>query len=135
MHPKLLESTIAQCRAHMEAGDCHGEAPPVERLIAAVVQLSQSVTLTAEDAKFLAARLRRLCAHHNYELPKFATDDASLINIAGSVIGALLTNATPGVAEVHAPQPDHWPFADAADADDAHGVGVGGGGQGKEGGS
>jgi hypothetical protein len=31
---------------------------------------------------------------------------------------------TAGVAEGHAPQPDHWPFADAADADDAHGVPV-----------
>jgi hypothetical protein len=97
MHPKLLESTIAQCRAHMEAGDCHGEAPPVERLIAAVVQLSQSVTLTAEDAKFLAARLRRLFAHHGYALPDFTKDDASLIRIAGSCIGAVLTDATSGV--------------------------------------
>lgn len=40
MHPKLLESTIAQCRAYLAAGDCHGEAPPVERLIAAVAQLA-----------------------------------------------------------------------------------------------
>jgi hypothetical protein len=60
-----------------------------------------SVTLTGEDAHFLAVRLRRLCAHQGYELPKFAADDASLINIAGSVIGALLTNAAPGVAAPH----------------------------------
>lgn len=40
MHPLLLESTIAQCRAYIEAGDCHGAPPPVERLIDAVVQLA-----------------------------------------------------------------------------------------------
>jgi hypothetical protein len=40
MHPKLLESTVAQCRAYIEAGDGHGEALPVERLIAAVAQLA-----------------------------------------------------------------------------------------------
>jgi hypothetical protein len=97
MHPKLLESTIAQCRAYME-GDCHGEAPPVERLIAAVAQLSQGITLTTDDAHFLAARLRRLFAHHGYALPDLARDDASLLRIAGSAIGAVLTNV--GVGEV-----------------------------------
>jgi hypothetical protein len=40
MHPKLLESTVAQCRAYIEAADCHGDAPAVERLIEAVVQLA-----------------------------------------------------------------------------------------------
>lgn len=52
MHPKLLESTIAQCRAYLEAGDCHGEAPHSERLIAAVVQLADeaagNVNLSSE---------------------------------------------------------------------------------------
>jgi hypothetical protein len=43
MHPKLLESTVAQCRAYIEAGDCHGESPPVERLIEAVVQLAAAL--------------------------------------------------------------------------------------------
>jgi hypothetical protein len=56
-----------------------------------------NVVLTREDAHFLAVRLRRLCAHHGYQLPKFAADDASLINIAGTVIGALLTNLTHSV--------------------------------------
>jgi hypothetical protein len=93
MHPKLLDSTITQCRDYT-AGDCHGEAPPVGRLVAAVVQLAGGVTLSADDAAFLAARLRRLCAHMNYTLPKFADDDSALINIAGTVIGALLMNLT-----------------------------------------
>jgi hypothetical protein len=55
------------------------------------------VTLNAEDTHFLAVRLRRLCAHLKYTLPQFATDDAALVNIAGTVIGALLTNMTHGV--------------------------------------
>jgi hypothetical protein len=96
MHPKLLDSTITQCRDYT-AGDCHGEAPPVERLVAAVVQLAGGVTLSADDAAFLSARLRRLFAHHGYTLPNFAKDDASLIRIAGSCIGAVLTNAAAGV--------------------------------------
>lgn len=49
-----------------------------------------AVTLSAEDAHFLAVRLRRLCARMDYTLPKFAADDAPLVNIAGTVIGALL---------------------------------------------
>jgi hypothetical protein len=64
-----------------------------------------SVTLSGEDAHFLAVRLRRLCAHLNYALPKFAEDDASLINIAGTVIGALLTNMTHGVPAFDLSQP------------------------------
>lgn len=39
---------------------------------------------------FLAARLRRLFAHFDYPLPSFAKDDARLIGIAGSCIGAIL---------------------------------------------
>jgi hypothetical protein len=50
-----------------------------------------SVTLEAADAAFLAARLRRLFAFFNYSLPSFAADDARLIGIAGSAIGAVLT--------------------------------------------
>jgi GAF domain-containing protein len=49
MHPKLLESTVAQCRAYIEAGDCHGEAPPTERLIAAVVQLADQQASAREQ--------------------------------------------------------------------------------------
>lgn len=104
MHPKLLDSTITQCRDYT-AGDCHGEAPPVERLVAAVVQLAGGVTLSADDAAFLSARLRRLFAHHGYALPDFAKDDASLIRIAGSCIGAVLTNAAAGVKELPAFHP------------------------------
>ena len=55
MHPKLLESTIAQCRAHIDAGDCPAEVPPTERLIAAVVQLDNMRAFArsqfARDAK------------------------------------------------------------------------------------
>lgn len=54
MHPKLLESTIAQCRAYIEAGDCHGAHPPVERLIDAVVQLASAPRGT--DAQILKER-------------------------------------------------------------------------------
>lgn len=50
-----------------------------------------SATLEDVDVKFLAARLRRLFAFFNYPLPSFAADDARLIGIAGSAIGALLT--------------------------------------------
>lgn len=39
MHPLLLESTVRQCREYIEAGDCHGAAPPLERLIEAVASL------------------------------------------------------------------------------------------------
>lgn len=49
------------------------------------------LTLDANDARFLAARLRRLFAHFDYPLPDFAADDARLIGIAASAIGALLT--------------------------------------------
>jgi hypothetical protein len=67
-----------------------------------------NVLLTREDAHFLAVRLRRLCAHHGYALPKFADDDANLVNIAGTVIGALLTNLTHGVATTPAPGNAEW---------------------------
>jgi hypothetical protein len=40
MHPELLKRTVQACREYMAAGDCHGKAPPVERLIDAVVQLA-----------------------------------------------------------------------------------------------
>ena len=128
MHPKLLESTVAQCRAYLEAGDCHGEAPPTERLIDAVAQLTTdlayykniseryterllrtqpsepealSLTLSANDAKFLAARLRRLFAQFNFPLPDGARDDTRLIGLAGSAIGLMLTNAEQPVAWVN----------------------------------
>jgi hypothetical protein len=128
MRPKLLESTVEQCRAYMDAGDCHGEAPPVERLIDAVVQLARdlgyykpiaeryaerllgaqppaaeaaSLTLSAQDAKFLAARLRRLFAQFNFPLPDGAKDDASLIEITGAAIGLMLTNTEQPVAWVN----------------------------------
>jgi hypothetical protein len=67
-----------------------------------------NVVLTREDAHFLAVRLRRLCAHLHYALPKFADDDANLVNIAGTVIGALLTNLTHGVATTPAPGNAEW---------------------------
>jgi hypothetical protein len=127
MHPKLLESTIAWCRAHIEAADCHGEAPPTERLIDAVAQLARdlsyykpiaekyterllgalpdgegsSLTLSAQDAKFLATRLRRLFAQFNFPLPDSAQDDARLIEITGAAIGLMLTNAEQPVAWVN----------------------------------
>jgi hypothetical protein len=63
----------------------------------------QDVTLTHDEAAFLAARLRRLFAHHGYTLPDFAKDDASLLRIAGSAIGAVLTNV--GVAPTRGDQP------------------------------
>jgi hypothetical protein len=112
MHPKLLESTIAQCRAYTEAGDCHGEAPPTERLIDAVVQLANTTVSVedyrslvarcidigerlvaktkASDSAFLATRLRRLFAHFGIPTPD-AGDDARLIDCAGAAIGMILT--------------------------------------------
>lgn len=56
---------------------------------------NEAVTLDAQEAAFLAARLRRLFAHFQYELPEFAKGDAdaSLIRIAGSCIGAVLAKA------------------------------------------
>lgn len=56
------------------------------------------VTLTTDDAAFLAARLRRLFALYSYSLPDFARNDASLIRIAGSCIGAALSTASPGAS-------------------------------------
>jgi hypothetical protein len=56
-------------------------------------QATGNVTLDEAEAHFLAVRLRRLCARLNYTLPEFSKDDRALINIAGSVIGALLTNS------------------------------------------
>lgn len=52
---------------------------------------SPSLTLSADDTAFLAARLRRLFSHFGYSLPAFAVKDASLIRIAGSCIGAILS--------------------------------------------
>lgn len=43
MHPKILEATVRRCREYIEAGDCHGEPPPVERLIEAVTQLADQL--------------------------------------------------------------------------------------------
>jgi hypothetical protein len=68
-----------------------------DKLRAALGVQPSGVTLSTEDAHFLAVRLRRLCGHLNYTLPQFASDDAALVNIAGTVIGALLTNMTHGV--------------------------------------
>lgn len=47
MHPELLKLTVQSCRDYIEAGDCHGEAPHIERLIEAVVQLADSKPLAA----------------------------------------------------------------------------------------
>jgi hypothetical protein len=44
MHPMLLESTVRQCREYIEAGDCHGAPPPIERLIEAVVELADKLS-------------------------------------------------------------------------------------------
>lgn len=55
-------------------------------------QEASPVTLSPCDAAFLAARLRRLFAHFNYTVPSFAGDDASLLRVAGSCIGAVLAN-------------------------------------------
>ena len=52
----------------------------------------QPLTLTADEATFLAARLRRLFAHFDCHVPDFADNDASLIRVAGSCIGGLLAN-------------------------------------------
>jgi hypothetical protein len=108
MHPKLLESTVAQCRAYVEAGDCHGEARPSERLIDAVVQLADAgVTLSSADAAFLAARLRRLFQHFGTPLPDGTSDDDErLIGIAGAAIGMLLTGRTDGASASAASVPD-----------------------------
>lgn len=62
------------------------------------------LTIDGMDAHFLAVRLRRLFAHHGYVLPEFAKDDASLIGIAGTCIGAILTRAAvagPDFGAVH----------------------------------
>jgi hypothetical protein len=48
------------------------------------------ITLDANDARFLAARLRRLFAHFGIPVPN-ADDDAHLIGNAGAAIGMLLT--------------------------------------------
>lgn len=63
MHPELLKRTVKACRDYIEAGDCHGEPPPVERLIDAVVQLADQlpqilVRREEYDALSLAARQR-----------------------------------------------------------------------------
>jgi hypothetical protein len=60
-----------------------------------------SLILDANEVNFLAARLRRLFAHHGYALPDLARDDASLIRIAGSCIGTVLTDAAAGVKGGH----------------------------------
>jgi hypothetical protein len=54
---------------------------------------TEGMYLSAEDVKFLATRLRRLFAHFDYQLPKFAEDSRHLIGIAPSCIGAVLANS------------------------------------------
>jgi hypothetical protein len=54
--------------------------------------------LTAEEAAFLAARLRRLFKHFGYPVPE--CNDSHLIRIAGSCIGGLLTREAKGHAGV-----------------------------------
>ena len=94
MHPKILESTIAQCRAYINAGDGHGPAPHVERLIEAVVQLAGNVTGSA-------------AGHTTAEFSSLSTQAHGY-----------------GVAPVEAPSqhtdPSKWPSK--ADIDRAHGV-------------
>ena len=54
---------------------------------------SGSVLLDASEARFLAARLRRLFHHFGPKTPSWAEeDDARLIGIAGACIGMLLTD-------------------------------------------
>ena len=55
------------------------------------IDASEGLILDKGDVSFLAARLRRLFAAENYSRPEFAKEnDAALIGIAGSVIGAIL---------------------------------------------
>jgi len=49
MHPELLKRTVRACRDYIDAGDYHGEAPPTERLIAAVVQLANQIPPTDKE--------------------------------------------------------------------------------------
>lgn len=84
----LVHDDIELLRALLDGVSVHVDARP------------QPVSLTAEDAAFLAARLRRLFAHFNYPLPAFAANDAQLIGIAGSAIGAVLASAA-GVGDKH----------------------------------
>ncbi len=49
------------------------------------------MSLDTEEVRFLAARLRRLFAHFEYELPDTAErDDEFIIRVAGVCIGDLL---------------------------------------------
>jgi hypothetical protein len=52
--------------------------------------MADPITLDATDARFLAARLRRLFAHFGIPVPN-AEDDEHLIGNAGAAIGMLLT--------------------------------------------
>lgn len=68
-------------------------AAAIATLEAALQQQPEPValSLSEHDMHFLACRLRRLFKHFKFPLPDFASKDASLIGIAGSVIGMLLT--------------------------------------------
>lgn len=61
MHPELLNLTVRACREHMAAEDCHGEAPPTERLIAAVVQLADQLSPVPDCTEPNRAACPRLC--------------------------------------------------------------------------
>lgn len=63
----------------------------------------QPVTLIADEAAFLAARLRRLFQHFSIPVPD-GGDDGRLIGCAGAGIGLLLTGRTDGVALGDQPQ-------------------------------
>jgi len=86
---------------HILAGPVYGLAEgwvilsiaPLSSALAAGegVESVAGAMLSADDAAFLAARLRRLFAHFAYPLPPFAERDESLLRIAGSCIGGVLT--------------------------------------------
>lgn len=81
-----LRKLVGRSMARPAVGD-GGPIPPVP---------ADGVTLSADEAAFLAARLRRLCERFDYPLPNMAASDASMIGIAGSCIGAILAGLPPG---------------------------------------
>jgi hypothetical protein len=66
-----------------------------------------SVMLSAQDAAFLATRLRRLCKHFNFQPPGGSEDDAQMIGMAGSAIGLMLNGRAPDEAQQAPKDPEH----------------------------
>jgi hypothetical protein len=105
MHPKLLESTVARCREYMEAGDCHGPAPHVERLVEAVVQIANQLALATLPQGHKAVPIKALVKLANLIDPPPVEVDGKVMVFQNPMAAEVLRRLSAEVREVIEYQP------------------------------